>query len=285
MLDSGLPRAAMHGTRKLQKTVDAFCKAEHANYQFNLKLKMLSHKYWRRLVLKELGGQPAIERWHAARARCILRAAELLKKGHQARPISKWRKTPARMAEELAQKAHAEKCAKASAHPRIFRDPFKTDSDGKFRLPPLPRIKIQRDPDASWTTPFDITAYNYNAVPVLRPSRYEMPILVWPEEFEAAELWDYERWLRERRVTQEIEARDAPSLVIPHKTHGVADAGPNDKERPLGLGPGSAPVVWQAQTTSSSGMTKLRRLFLRPQNHKENPGLRPVNSELSPASA
>lgn len=198
MLDGGLHGAVLEAASKTRRAVQAFCKAELANHQRRLKLEMLSHKHWRRLVLKELGGARALVRWRAAMNRCELRREALEGAPRRELEPSVWRKTPERMAEELRRKAHARKCAKATVHPRITRDPCRMDFEGQFRLPPLPRLCGPRDPDAAWTTPFDIMEYDYNAVPVTRLSGYNAPVMVWPAEFEAAEAWEYEQWLRER---------------------------------------------------------------------------------------
>jgi len=257
LLDSGRHRAALAASYEVQRRVRVFCKAEFAAAQAKRKLDMLSHKYWRRLVLKELGGAKALARWRAAMARCKLRAAAGPLKPAE---ISAWRKTPERMAEDLRQKARLQKCAQSYAahHPNIIRDPFKMDSRGQFHLPPLPRRCHPRNADADWTTPFNIMDYRYDATPVTKVSGYDAPILVWPAEFEAAERWDYERWQRERRVTigarEEVE-HSAPAPVIPDKRRRLADPGPHTTVAPSGLGPGSSPIIWQGQITPSSGMT------------------------------
>ena len=111
------------------------------------------------------------------------------------------------MAEELRQKAHAQKCAKACAPSGTFLDPCKLDSDGWFRLPPFPRLCGPRDPDRMWTTPFYMENYYYEGLPVKYLTGANAPIMVWPAEFEAAELWDYERWLRVRTLGRWGEPR------------------------------------------------------------------------------
>jgi len=277
LLDSGMHRAAFAAARKAQRMVRAFCKSEFANQQAKVKLDMLCHKHWRRLVLKELGGAKALVRWFAAMERYKLRAANT----EEDEPIepSIWRKTPERMEEELRQKAHAQKCRKAYAAGRsnILRDPFKMDSDGQFRLPPLPRLSRPRDPEAAWTTPFDIMEYHYDATPVAKVRGYAAPIMVWPAEFEAAELWDYERWLRGRQVT---------SSTLSSRTRFVGwlakkraqNGGSSVKGPCLPNDPPSHEFATQFQRC---GMTELENRQAQEEDH----GLRPVNIGVSDEAA
>ena len=206
MLDRGLQGAAFKAGRAVRGAVREFCKADLANHQQDLKLRMLGHKYWRRLVLKELGGPRALKRWVKAMARCAARREKMERTPPPEPKKSAWRKTPEVMAEELRQKAHAQKCAKACAPSGTFLDPCKLDSDGWFRLPPFPRLCGPRDPDVMWTTPFYMENYYYEGLPVKYLTGANAPIMVWPAEFEAAELWDYERWLRARTLGRWGEA-------------------------------------------------------------------------------
>ena len=266
LLDSGRHGEALEAMGKARRSLGAFCKAEFANAQRKLKLDMLSHKHWRRLVLKELGGAKALARWCAAMERCKLREAVDDKAAPEP---SAWRKTPEVMAEELRLKAHARKCAKATVHPRITRDPFKMDGEGQFRLPPLPRLSGPRDTDAAWTTPFKISDYNYDATPVTKVSGYDAPIMIWPAEFEAAELWDYERWLRERRVTN---SQWCHSVVARSDTRNPClNISPKD-DVPLS---GNIQAWVPGVAAPRGGMTDLTR---RPQTKKEDNGLGHVNS-------
>lgn len=264
MLDGGLHRAALEAVSKTRRVVREFCKAELANHQRRLKLEMLSHKHWRRLVLKELGGARALARWFAAMKRCALRR-EALEKAPKAEPKpSAWRKTPERMAEELRLKAHAQKCAKATVHPRITRDLCRMDSEGQFRLPPLPRLCEPRDADAAWTTPFEICEYNYNAVPVTRLSGYNAPIMIWPAEFEAAEAWDYERWLRERGIAP---CKTLNTLTLSSRT--------SSKAAPMGDQMAGIPprrLIPHLRPRASCGMTEVSAASSRAQDtaYEEN---------------
>ncbi|MDB2439063.1 hypothetical protein N9W89_10135, partial [Hellea sp.] len=165
MLDRGLQGAAFKAGRAVRGAVRDFCKADLANHQQDLKLRMLGHKYWRRLVLKELGGPRALARWVKAMARCAERREALDRTPPPEPKPSAWRKTPEVMAEELRQKAHAQKCAKACAPSGTFLDPCTLDSDGWFRLPPFPRLCGPRDPERMWTTPFYMENYYYEGLP------------------------------------------------------------------------------------------------------------------------
>lgn len=184
MIEQRIARGFLAHIRKISKTVREFTRAEWSNHQLTLKLDMLRSQTWRARVLKDLGGEAGLVRWERRMAR-YKTAAEAPLAPAQARV---WRKTPERIAEELRQKAHAQKCAKATAHPRIFRDPFRVDQEGQFRLAPVPRVKaVRRSPEEVLaTTPNYMERYEYNAVPVAKMTGYDAPVTVWPAEFRAA---------------------------------------------------------------------------------------------------
>ncbi|MDB2438553.1 hypothetical protein N9W89_07530 [Hellea sp.] len=230
MLDRGLQGAAFKAGRAVRGAVREFCKADLANHQQALKLRMLGHKYWRRLVLKELGGPKALKRWVKAMARCAARRETMERTPPTEPKKSAWRKTPEVMAEELRQKAHAQKCAKACAPSGTFLDPCKLDSDGWFRLPPFPRLCGPRDPDVMWTTPFYMENYHYEALPTKYLTGANAPIMVWPAEFEAAELWDYERWLRVRTLGRWGE-ESVEDVVDEDVLRDAATAAPQDEAK------------------------------------------------------
>jgi len=152
---------------------------------------------------------------------------------------SAWRKTPEVMAEELRQKAHAQKCAKACAPSGTFLDPCKLDSDGWFRLPPFPRLCGPRDPERMWTTPFYIENYHYEGLPTKYLTGANAPIMVWPAEFETAELWDYERWLRARTLGRWGEVQE--DVVDEDVLRDAATAAPQDEEKPKAPAPQPTP--------------------------------------------
>jgi len=229
MLDRGLHGAAFKAGCAVRKAVREFCKADLANFQQDLKLRMLGHKHWRRLVLKELGGPRALKRWVKAMARCAARRDKMERTPPPKPEKSAWRKTPEVMAEELRQKAHAQKCAKACAPSGTFLDPCTLDSDGWFRLPPFPRLCGPRDPDRMWTTPFYIENYHYEGLPTKYLTGAYAPIMVWPAEFEAAELWDYERWLRVRTLGRWGEVQE--DVGREDVLRDAATAAPQDEEK------------------------------------------------------
>ena len=241
MLDRGLHGAAFKAGRAVRGAVREFCKADLANHQQDLKLRMLGHKYWRRLVLKELGGPKALKRWVKAMARCAARREKMERTPPPEPEKSAWRKTPEVMAEELRQKAHAQKCAKACAPSGTFLDPCKLDSDGWFRLPPFPRLCGPRDPERMWTTPFYMENYYYEALPVKYLTGANAPIMVWPAEFEAAELWDYERWLRVRTLGRWGEAQADVRHEDEDVLRDAATAAPQDEEKAKASAPTTTP--------------------------------------------
>jgi len=163
-------RGLLENAREIGRVVRAFTRAEFSNYQRGLKLDMLSHGPWRERVLKELGGEAKLAAWDAAQERYQLRKetpAPEVKAGT-------WRKTPERLAEEERLKAHARKCARATAHPRIFRDPYRVDFEGQFRLAPLLRLSTPRRDPA--TVPFVIEDYNYDGTPIAKMSGFDAPV-------------------------------------------------------------------------------------------------------------
>jgi len=103
-----------------------------------------------------------------------------------------WWRSPERVVQSEALKAHARLCAKACAPQGIYRDPFKMDREGQFRLAPLPRLSSSlssgQPRKAVIYTQLTISNYNYNAVPVYRP--HLGPASVSPFEFIAAARMD-----------------------------------------------------------------------------------------------
>jgi len=155
-----LTQWAGHYRREVRRLIH---EATQAN-RFALKLDMLTDRAWRFRVMRELGGMPAFMNWYRRRKSGV--------------PLKRKRKILS--GEELAHRAHTKTCGKASAHPRIFNDPFKMDGEGDFRLAPLPRFERDKDmpthnrPDAD---------YEYDGTLVANLRGHKAPISVWPEEF------------------------------------------------------------------------------------------------------
>ena len=224
-------RGLLANSRRVQQAVRALIRGTISNQNRALKLAMLSHGTWRARVLRELGGAKALAKWAArwASYEARLKTAKAQTPEPSAeQPPAPWRKTPERAAEEERQKAHARKCAKACAHPRIIRDPFKVDGDGLFRLAPVPRLTAPRRESAC--IPFDIMDYDFNGERLAKLTGADAPIMLWPVEFHMAE----------RLEREMVEARDtavetpSPSFVIPHKAT-AADARPKDTHFSMGL--------------------------------------------------
>ena len=100
-------------------------------------------------------------------------------------PEPVWWRMPERIALSEQLKAHARRCAKACVSDGTYRDPYKLDFDGMFRLAPLPRAKHQRVREQTIYSKLTIGDYNYNAVPVYKPEGLGIAT-VWPMEFYAA---------------------------------------------------------------------------------------------------
>lgn len=227
LIASGRFAEVLAASRQVSRLVKDIAKAEFGNHRRGLKLEMLSHGGWRERVLKDLGGLRKLGLWEAARERYETRKNAPAPESNP----SVWRKTPERMAEEERQKAHARKCVKATAHPKIMRDPFRVDFERQFRLAPLPRLSRPRCDPA--TVPFDIYDYDYDGTPIAKMNGFDAPITVWPAEFRAAaEL--------EAGIVEEIEKDTATlNIVIPVRclTSKQHKPGPNCERRPILLDP------------------------------------------------
>ena len=149
------------------------------------KAKMLRCPGWRARVIADLGGTRKLALWNAAMGRAIARERSLRtswEKPQAAQPAPVI--TPATIAaakREAARRAHIRDCAKACANPRIFKDPFRVDQDGLFRLPPVPRVPMTGSRPA---TPCD---YAYDARKLTKLTGAFAPAMVWPIEFYIAE--------------------------------------------------------------------------------------------------
>jgi len=169
--------------RKIHDIVRVLIKARTHNYHVELKLSMLANPAWRTRVLRELGGLRKLELWIQA----LLRAdGQLAKRWIRPAPAELvWVRTDERIAKSEALKAHARLCAKACAPEGIFRDPYRMDRAGQFRLTPLPRSVIGKPHRPVIYSKLTIGDYNFNAVPVYKPHGFG-PASVSPLEFIAA---------------------------------------------------------------------------------------------------
>jgi len=137
--------------------------ATQAN-RYKLKLAMLTNRAWRFRVMRELGGLPAFMNWHKRQKTGVKLKRQII-------PLTK---------EELARRAHVQKCAKAAANPLIIIDPFKVDFEGEFRLAPLSRFAREGEP-VQHNRPQ--AEYKYDATRKADLRGLNSPISVWPEEF------------------------------------------------------------------------------------------------------
>lgn len=140
--------------------------------RYELKLHMLRLPAWRYRVIKDLGGvEKLIRLWKRLADQG---AASRVTFKHQRQTLSD---------EEIKRRAHIKRCAKACAHPNIYRDPFRVDQEGQFRLPPMPRR-------LSNTTSDKVRDYVYDARPVNNFMGLNTPIMVWPDEFMVFMDWE-----------------------------------------------------------------------------------------------
>ena len=184
---AGTYRRMPAASRKIGTVVRALIKAKMHNHHVDLKLRMLLNPQWRSRVLRELGGRHKLGLWMTR----LMRLEGRLPSQRRARLVQSepvWWRSPEHIAQSEALKAHARLCAKACAPQGTYRDPFKMDREGQFRLTPLPRLLSGQPRKAVIYTQLTISDYNYNAVPVYRPQIG--PASVSPFEFIAAARMD-----------------------------------------------------------------------------------------------
>ena len=196
LIEAGKMARVVKLTAKLNRLVRCYVKLHTHNEHLTLKLDMLLDKPWRERVLKELGGMSRLKLWEAAKARIEERRKAPPKPARKAEPS--WLYTPERIAESERLKAYARKCGKATAHPRVFREPVRVDYDGLFRLAPLPRGERAPRQVVVYTAN-TISDYDWNNMLIAEPKGFG-PAPVWPAEFYAAA--EAEREVRDERETQ-----------------------------------------------------------------------------------
>ncbi len=200
---------------RIVRVVRILTKLEAHNLHLKRKLQMLSHKHWRDLVLKELGGMRKLKLWEAAQKRAMRRIAESAEKPHKPAPTQDppWLYTAERMAESERLKARVRMCARACRPGGIVRGPYKVDFDGQFRLPPLPR-RERAARQMKIYTQATISDYEFNAIPFEKELGFG-PAIVWPVEFYAA-------IAIENEILAEQKSKDEQSAVPPKRDwHGI----------------------------------------------------------------
>jgi hypothetical protein len=195
-------RKALRMSKQLARAVQQLIQTEEHNGRVKTKAEMLMNANWRARVLRDLGGEKALERWERLSGRW--RNSKDILKPPDASP-----------AQRRARAANLEK-AKAANRNKLFKfgptrkagndyhlntvlDRAQVDMEGQFRLAPITRQKIKikaQDTPNPQTPKTHIKSITYTKI---------NPIPLWPIEFRAA----------------------ASSVVIPHKTRSVADAGPS----------------------------------------------------------
>lgn len=179
---AGRMREMLRHSYKIARLVRVYTRLERQNALWARKLEMLSDKGWRERVLRDLGGVRKLKLWEAARDRVLARGDSPACESEPNEPA--WLYTPERIAESERLKAHARKCARATAHPRVFRDRVTMDFDGLFRLAPLPRLRASGRQIKVYTQN-TIIDYDFNGIPFEAEIGLG-PATVWPVEFYAA---------------------------------------------------------------------------------------------------
>ena len=181
-------------SQKLLRVIRVHNRLTGANVLMRRKRDMLYNSAWRRRVLWGLGGRKKLRRWDEMNARFMPRletksAASLNGYG----PVDEhpaWLNTPERIAESERLKAKVRNIRRAAVNPHIVRDRVKTDFDGLFRLPPLPR-KTRLPGALKIYTQNTIRDYDWNPIPFAKETGFG-PACVWPAEFYAAMIADGE---------------------------------------------------------------------------------------------
>jgi len=181
-IDIGRHREMERASYRMARTVKAYIKVLTHNDLLTRKLDMLASPIWRSRVLKDLGGLRKLKLWDKAflRANGDLPKRRVTPTPQDLEPV--WHRTPERMAISERLKAHARRCAKACVSERTYRDPFKLDCDGLFRLAPLPRRSSETKRQLTIYSELTIGDYEYNAMPVYKPEGLGIAT-VWPMEF------------------------------------------------------------------------------------------------------
>jgi len=181
-LEAGRLRDMLRYTHNVVRLVRVFTKLEAQNVLTRRKLDMLIQKPWRERVLKELGGLRKLKLWEAAKARIEARKDTSAKRAQD--EVPSWLHTPERMTESERLKARVRECGRATAHPLVFRDRYKMDFEGEFRLAPLPRGP-RGEARVKVYTKNTIVDYVWNNIPFAEEKGFG-PASVWPVEFYAA---------------------------------------------------------------------------------------------------
>ena len=202
-IDIGRHREMERASYRMARTVKAYIKVLTHNDLLTRKLDMLANPIWRARVLKDLGGLRKLKLWDKAfqRAQGDLPKRRVAPRPKDPEPV--WWRTTERMALSERLKAHARRCAKACLSDGTYRDPYKLDCDGMFRLAPLSRRSSKTKRQLTIYSKQTIGEYEYNAIPVYKPDGLGIAT-VWPMEFYAAMALEAE--------DQSAAAKD----VIPH---------------------------------------------------------------------
>jgi len=186
----------MTAVKAVRDYVRYMCRASEQAERYRWKLNMLRTPEWRARVLKDLGGMKALTRW-------INQPPPHKAFRPKRRPLS---------AKRLAQRERMKLCAKASAHPRIFRDPCRLDQEGIFRLPTKRRHILRRIPRHPLIIEHE---YTYDARPVYQLAEFSEPITIWPDEFLAFEdLQDELAALDQKALSDEAAERKRISAKL-----------------------------------------------------------------------
>ena len=193
-------------SEKLLRVLRVHNRLTGANVLVRRKRDMLFNSAWRRRVLWGLGGREKLRRWDEFNARFMpkleIKSAGSLNGYGPVKKIPAWLNTPERIAESERLKAHARNIMRATINPNVTRDRIKTDFDGLFRLPPLPRQE-RLSANTKIYTQNTIGEYIWNPIPFAKVEGFG-PAMVWPREFYAAMIADGEMLEEELPLYNEV---------------------------------------------------------------------------------
>ena len=203
-----------HLTSRVRRVSAAILKVKVHNILLERKLDMLRTPDWRARVLKDLGGMARLKSWDAAWLRHLAYlAGEAPKRAVKPlKPEPVWWRSPERVAESERLKARFRLCEKACVNPRTFKDPFKVDFEGEFRLAPIPRPRQTNAASAKGKpriySKVDICEYGYDAMPIWKDFGVGLSTL-YPMEFYAAMIVE-SKGEDEVEGEDELEGEDRP---------------------------------------------------------------------------
>jgi len=233
MSDKQLYKQQAKASRRMHQAVKGLIAAGEHNIRLETKLAMLASPEWRARVLRDLGGDAALERWVRIMDKRRAAMDALFGGRAQERPRPSDAQLIARAANlqkaklALFHKRFQHTCRESvrrrgfdMPNPNSFVDRYKVDQEGQFRLAPLKRFashKGVKKPD------FNRGDQDPASDHKLRYSALD-PIELYPAEFHAAQL------LEARDRDQQQTKFESKTTRFPHTdSHQTSDSDRDNK--------------------------------------------------------